>query len=80
MDVQSLINFGGGIVLAGIGWFSRQVWEAVQQLRVDLHAIEVDLPKSYVQKDEHVATVKEIKILLQKIEAKLDNKMDKNHV
>ena len=52
MELQSLLNIGVGVVLAGVGWFSRQIWEAVNELRRDVHEIEVDLPKSYVRKDE----------------------------
>lgn len=77
MDMQALMNIGIGIVLAGIGWFSRQIWEAVKELRRDLHEIEVDLPKSYVRKDEFADSVKEIKAMLEKIFDRLENKADK---
>ena len=77
MDMQSLMNIGVGVGLAAIGWFSRQVWEAVNQLRRDLHEIEVDLPKSYVRKDEFADSIKEIKTMLEKIFDRLEGKADK---
>lgn len=77
MDMQSLMNIGVGVGLAAIGWFSRQVWEAVNQLRRDLHEIEVDLPKSYVRKDEFADSIKEIKAMLEKIFDRLEGKADK---
>lgn len=77
MDVQSLINVAGGIILACIGWFARQVWEAVQELRRDLHQIEIDLPSQYVKKVEYAADLIEIKALLQKIFDRLETKADK---
>lgn len=77
IEPQSLMNMGIGVVLAGIGWFSRQIWEAVKELRRDLHEIEVDLPKSYVRKDEFAESVKEIKAMLEKIFDRLENKADK---
>lgn len=77
MELQSLLNIGVGVVLAGIGWFSRQIWEAVSELRRDIHEIEVDLPKSYVRKDEFAESVREIKSMLEKIFDKLDSKVDK---
>lgn len=77
MDMQSLMNIGIGVVIAAIGWFSRQIWEAVKELRRDLHEIEVDLPKSYVRKDEFAENVKEIKAMLEKIFDRLENKADK---
>jgi uncharacterized coiled-coil DUF342 family protein len=77
MELQSLLNIGVGVVLAGVGWFSRQIWEAVNELRRDVHEIEVDLPKSYVRKDEFAESVREIKAMLEKIFDKLDSKVDK---
>jgi aspartate aminotransferase-like enzyme len=77
MELQSLLNIGVGVILAGIGWFSRQIWEAVNELRRDVHEIEVDLPKSYVRKDEFAESVREIKAMLEKIFDKLDSKVDK---
>lgn len=77
MEFQPVINVVGGAVLAGMGWFARQLWEAVQELRRDLHQIEVDLPNRYVNKVEYAADVREVKQLLQKIFDKLDTKADK---
>lgn len=73
IEYQSIINLAGGAVLAVIGWFARQIWDAVKELRKDLHKIEVALPKEYVRKDE----LGEIKALIQKIFDKLDGKQDK---
>jgi len=78
MEPQSLLNIGVGVILAGIGWFSRQIWEAVNELRRNVHEIEVDLPKSYVRKDEFADSVKEIKAMLEKIFDRLENKADKH--
>ena len=77
MELQSLMNIGVGIVLAGVGWFSRQIWDAVSELRRDIHDIEVELPKTYVRKDEFVDSIKEVKAMLEKIFDKLENKADK---
>jgi hypothetical protein len=78
MDPQSLINVGGGIILAGIGWWARVIWESVQRLKEDLHSIEVDLPKSYVTKDDFNQTMKHIENMVQRIYDKLDGKADKS--
>ena len=78
MDPQSLINVGGGIILAGIGWWARVIWESVQRLKEDLHSIEVDLPKSYVTKDDFNITMKHIETMVQRIYDKLDGKADKS--
>ena len=78
MDHQTLINVGGGVILAGIGWWARVIWESVQRLKDDLHEIEVDLPKSYVTKDDFNQTMKHIENMFQRIYDKLDGKADKS--
>ena len=78
MDPQSLINIGGGVILAGVGWWARVIWESVQRLKDDLHEIEVDLPKSYVTKDDFNITMKHIETMVQRIYDKLDGKADKS--
>lgn len=62
---QSLINLFGGAGLAAIGWFCRQVWEAVQRLQEDVHKLEVLLPEHYMKKTE-------IENRLDKIDARFD--------
>jgi hypothetical protein len=73
IEYQGIINLIGGTTLAVIGWFARQIWDAVKELRRDLHNIEVALPRDYVRKDD----LAEIKTLIQKIFDKLDGKVDK---
>lgn len=73
IDYQGIINLAGGATLAIIGWFARQIWDAVKELRRDLHKIEVDLPRNYVRRDD----LGEIKSLIQKIFDRLDQKVDK---
>ena len=77
MDHQSLINIGGGLLLAGIGWWARVIWDSVQKLKDDLHDIEVDLPKSYVSKNDLDKRMKHIEDMFQRIYDKLENKADK---
>jgi hypothetical protein len=78
MDHQTLVNIGGGLILAGIGWWARVIWDSVQRLKEDLHEIEVDLPKSYVSKDDFNQTMKHIENMVQRIYDKLDGKADKS--
>jgi hypothetical protein len=78
MDHQSLINIGGGLILAGIGWWARVIWDSVQKLKDDLHEIEVDLPKSYVSKNDLDKRMQHIEDMFQRIYDKLDGKADKS--
>ena len=43
--------FLGG-ALAALGWFARQIWDAIKELRTDLARLREDLPTRYVPKDE----------------------------
>jgi hypothetical protein len=72
MDVQTIVNVVGGATLAVIGWLARQLWDAVRQLREDLHKIEVDLPSNYVRRDEFGDAMKEIRELCRLIFDKID--------
>jgi hypothetical protein len=77
MHSQDLINTIAGIVLAGLGWFARQLWDAVKELRGDLHRIEADLPKTYVLRTDLDKRMEHIENMFQRIYDKLDGKADK---
>jgi hypothetical protein len=77
MDTQSLINLAAGAALTALGWFAREVWGAVGELRRDLHQIEVNLPKEYVQKIDLDKRMTHIEDMFQRIYDKLDAKADK---
>lgn len=78
MDAQSLMNFVGGVAIAVGGWFAREVWGAVKELRSDLHQLEVDLPKTYVSKFDLDKRMDHIETMFQRIYDKLDGKVDKS--
>ena len=77
MDTQTLINLGGAIIIAGMGWLARELWGAVKELRKDLHIIEVALPSNYIRKDEFQEGVKELKDICRQIFERLESKADK---
>jgi len=74
---QSTVNMIFGAFLALAGWFARQLWEAVQALKLDLHKIEVDMPVNYVRKDDLDKRMDHIETMFQRIYDKLDGKADK---
>jgi hypothetical protein len=77
MENQHLINMFLGIGMTVVGWFARELWGAVKELKADLAALREDLPKAYVAKDDYKDDIREIKALLAKIFEKLDAKVDK---
>ena len=77
MDWQNLINIAGGAALATIGWFARQLWDAVQKLKSDMSQLELSISDKYVKKDDFKDGIKELKDMLGKIFDKLDSKADR---
>jgi hypothetical protein len=77
MDHQTMMNAAFMLATGVGGWFARQIWEATQKLQEDLHKIEVDLPKSYVQKTDYSETMKRIEVMFERIFDKLEQKADR---
>jgi hypothetical protein len=73
MDTQTIINVALGSLLALVGWLARQLWDAVERLRVDIHQLEVELPSRYVRREEFSDGIKEIKDLCRQIFDKVDS-------
>jgi hypothetical protein len=77
MEFQNLINTIAGVGFTAIGWFAREMWEAVKELKSDLAKLREELPKTYVNRDDNKDDIREIKEMLGKIFDKLDLKVDK---
>ena len=77
MDIQSVFNIIAGVILSVLGWFARQLWDAVQDLKKDMKAIEIDLPTNYARRDYIEAKFNKTEAMLEKIYDKLDSKVDK---
>jgi hypothetical protein len=77
MDIQSFLDIALVAASSVTGWFARELWTAVKELKSDLSKLKEDLPKEYVAKDDYKDDIKEIKTMISKIFDKLDNKSDK---
>ena len=77
MDWQIYINIGIGSIFAVIGWFASELWAAVKELKNDLKNLEVSLPTEYVRKDDLHGILNRIYLQLERIENKLDGKVDR---
>ena len=84
MDWQHFINLSCGAALAVMGWFARQLWDAVKALQFDMKRLELSISDNYVKRSE-LQTLKtdmdkrfdRIEVLIDKLAAKLDAKVDK---
>ena len=77
MDWQLLFNLVGTAIMATIGWFARQLWDSVKDLKEDSKNIQVDLPTNYVRKVDIESQFNKLEASLQRILDKLDQKADK---
>ena len=77
MDKQDLINLAFGTASSVLGWFARELWSAVKELKADLSKLREELPRNYVIRDDYKTDIREIKEMLTKLFDRLDNKADK---
>ncbi len=77
MEFQYFVNLAVGATLSVLGWFARQLWSAVQDLKKDLTAVEIALPTHYVRKEELETRLDKLEAILNRIYEKLDTKADR---
>lgn len=69
-----------GIVTAIGGWLLRTLWDAVQDMKSDLHELETDIRTSFARRDDVREMFSELRAAMVRIESKLDGKADKGGV
>lgn len=74
---QSTINLVLGSCLVVLGWFARELWSAVKELKADLAKLREELPKTYVARDDYKSDIRDIKEMVGKIFDELKDKADK---
>lgn len=67
MDSQALLNIVLSCASIVLGWFLREMWAAVKELKVDLAKLREELPKDYVTKDDYRQDVRELKDMISKL-------------
>jgi uncharacterized UPF0160 family protein len=77
MDSQSILNIVLSSASLVLGWFLREMWAAVKELKSDLAKLREELPKDYVARDDYRQDIREFKEMLNKLFDRLDTKVDK---
>jgi len=72
MDIQTLINTVLPLICLAIGWFCKELWSAVQNLKNDLHDLKSYVSDNYVKKDDFADRWEEVLKAVHRIEDKLD--------
>ena len=76
-DLQHIVNSVAAALFTLVGWFAREMWAAVKELKNDLAKLREELPREFVMREDYRSDLKDIKEMLSKIVDKLDNKADK---
>jgi chorismate mutase len=88
MDWQTVINFVLGSFTALIGWFAREIWDAIKELRGEIKQLDRQMHQDFVRRDdfrdamaEHKQDMqqgfREVKELLGAVFKRLESKQDK---
>lgn len=77
MDWQTLINIGAGTLLGLMGWFARELWDIVKEIKEDVQKLEVKIAREYTTHADMSARFDKIEGILERIFDKIDKKADK---
>ncbi len=77
MEWQQVINIALGLGASVFGWFARRLWDAVEQLKSDLSHLREEIANDRVHKTDFKALGDALFKKLDRIEDKLDGKVDK---
>lgn len=67
-----------GLACTALGWFAREMWSAVKQLRVDLDSLRVHLANEYPSYPRLAEMLRPIVNQLDRIETALSHKADRS--
>ena len=73
MNLQEFFNITLPLVFVAIGWFLKELWSAVQSLKIEVHDIRTHLAENYMHKDDFSDRWDEVLKAVHRIEDKLDN-------
>ena len=77
MEFQNIVDTVLLIISGSIGWFAKELWNVLKELKEDLSSLKEDLPRSYVLREDYKQDIKDLKEIMGKIFDKLDNKLDR---
>lgn len=76
-EYQAFIDVALGICMSVLGWFAREMWAAVKELKSDLAKLREEIPQTYITRPDYRQDAREIKEMLNKIFDRLERKADK---
>jgi len=73
MDIQTFINTVLPLICVAIGWFCKELWTAVQDLKDDVTGLRAHLAENYMHKSDFADRWEEVLKAVHRIEDKLDS-------
>jgi len=77
MDLQTLINTVLPLICVAIGWFCKELWTAVQELKQDVFQLRSHLAENYVHKSDFADRWEDILSSVHRLENKIDRLIEK---
>lgn len=77
MNNQDLMNLALGVISGGVGWWVKTIWGAVEVLKSRVAQTELVVASKCVTREELTQIVTKMFDKLDRIEDKLDKKVDK---
>lgn len=77
MPLQNILDAILLVAFAVLGWFARELWSAVKELKVDLAKLREEIPQEYLSKGDWKTEIQRLYDLLNRIDQKLDKKVDR---
>ena len=81
LDGNELITQGFNIAVTAlfglVGYVVKSIKDDITKIKTDVHNVELDVSKNYVLRSEHQKSMDRIIDTLERIEDKIDTKMDK---
>ncbi len=77
MDMQHVVDLILAVGMTALGWFAREMWSAVKDLKADLAHLREEIPKEYAPKADLDKLMARIDYQFERVLDKLDAKADK---
>lgn len=68
MELLEILKYGAYVFTGIIGWFVKQLWDAVTSLKKDVHELEIKLTEECVRKDDLTRILERVFNKLDRIE------------
>ena len=77
MNWEHFGMFALTVVCGVLGWFARELWAAVQELRKDLHLLRKDMTDNYARRDDVREMFNQVLHAVEKLRDEFSRKVDR---